>query len=125
MVYEGIIKDPARSGADEKRCAIKTVNESATDKERCSFLNEASVMKQFDCHHVVRLLGVISRGQPTFVVMELMANGDLKGYLRLHRPEYDTGTDPPQPPTLRQILQMAIEIADGMSYLSAKKFVHR
>lgn len=125
MVYEGIIKDLNKVG-EELRCAIKTVNESATDKERVSFLTEASVMKLFDTTHVVRLLGVVSQGQPTFVIMELMANGDLKSYLRLHRPEYDNGTEPPpQPPTLRQILQMAIEIADGMAYLSAKKFVHR
>lgn len=124
MVYEGIIKDFQRPG-EEIRCAIKTVNENATDKERVSFLNEASVMKQFDTYHVVRLLGVVSQGQPTFVVMELMANGDLKGYLRSHRPEYDTGTESPKPPTLRQILQMSIEIADGMAYLAAKKFVHR
>ncbi|KAG5668610.1 hypothetical protein PVAND_016546 [Polypedilum vanderplanki] len=126
MVYEGLIKDFRQPG-DDIRCAIKTVNESATDKERISFLNEASVMKQFDTHHVVRLLGVVSQGQPTLVVMELMANGDLKSYLRSHRPEYDTiGTEPPpQPPTLRRILQMAIEIADGMAYLAAKKFVHR
>lgn len=125
MVYEGIIKDLKIDGG-ETRCAIKTVNENATDKERISFLNEASVMKQFDTAFVVRLLGVVSSSQPTFVVMELMANGDLKGYLRSHRPEYDNGTEPPpQPPTLRQILQMAAEIADGMSYLAAKKFVHR
>lgn len=125
MVYEGIIKDLKRAG-EELRCAIKTVNESATDKERLSFLNEASVMKQFDTHHVVHLLGVVSRGQPTLVIMELMANGDLKGYLRSHRPEYENGDEPPpQPPTLRRILQMAIEIADGMAYLAAKKYVHR
>lgn len=125
MVYEGIIKDLKLEGG-ETRCAIKTVNENATDKERLSFLNEASVMKQFDTAFVVRLLGVISQTQPTFVVMELMPNGDLKTYLRSHRPEYDNGDDPtPQPPTLRQILQMSAEIADGMSYLSAKKFVHR
>lgn len=124
MVYEGLIKDFQKPG-EEMACAIKTVNESATDKERISFLNEASVMKQFDTFHVVRLIGVVSQGQPAFVIMELMANGDLKGYLRSHRPEYDTGTESPQPPTLRQILQMAIEIADGMAYLSAKKFVHR
>ena len=29
------------------------------------------------------------------------------------------------PPTVREILQMAVEIADGMAYLAAKKFVHR
>lgn len=127
MVYEGIIKDVNNEGhVEEMRCAIKTVNENATDKERISFLNEASVMKQFDTAFVVRLLGVVSQSQPTFVVMELMANGDLKGYLRSHRPEYDNGTEPaPQPPTLKQLFQMSAEIADGMSYLSAKKFVHR
>lgn len=35
----------------------------------------------------VRLLGVVSKGQPTLVVMELMAHGDLKSYLCSLRPE--------------------------------------
>ncbi|XP_066996033.2 insulin-like peptide receptor [Anabrus simplex] len=123
MVYEGIGRDIVE-GHREIRCAIKTVNEHATDRERSEFLNEASVMKAFNTHHVVRLLGVVSQGQPVLVVMELMANGDLKTYLRSHRPDV---TDDPlkQPPTLKRILQMAIEIADGMAYLAAKKFVHR
>lgn len=121
MVYEGIASnlDPEN---ERLPCAIKTVNENATDRERINFLKEAAVMKAFHTHHVVRLIGVVSRGQPTLVIMELMANGDLKGYLRSHRPEL--GNDI-QPPSLRRILQMAIEIADGMAYLSAKKFVHR
>lgn len=33
-----------------------------------------------------------------------------------------TGESPPQ---LSDILQMAAEIADGMAYLAAKKYVHR
>ncbi|XP_036146603.1 insulin-like receptor [Monomorium pharaonis] len=122
MVYEGLAKDVVK-GKPEVRCAVKTVNENATDRERIEFLNEASVMKAFNTHHVVRLLGVVSQGQPTLVVMELMVNGDLKTYLRSHRP--DVCENSKQPPTLRDILQMAVEIADGMSYLSAKKFVHR
>lgn len=125
MVYEGRIMNLNENGG-ETRCAIKTVNENATDKERISFLNEASVMKQFDTSFVVRLLGVVSLDQPTMVIMELMINGDLKGYLRSHRSDYDkTVYPPPVPPTIRQILQMSAEIADGMSYLAAKKFVHR
>lgn len=43
--------------------------------------------RAFKCYHVVRLLGVVSKGQPCLVVMELMANGDLKNYLRRHRPD--------------------------------------
>ncbi|KAK2579468.1 hypothetical protein KPH14_010782 [Odynerus spinipes] len=123
MVYEGLAKDVVK-GKPEVPCAVKTVNENATDRERIEFLNEASVMKAFNTHHVVRLLGVVSQGQPTLVVMELMVNGDLKTYLRSHRPDVCENFSR-QPPTLKRILQMAIEIADGMAYLAAKKFVHR
>ncbi|TMS20147.1 Insulin receptor, partial [Larimichthys crocea] len=85
MVYEGIAKDIIK-GDPDTRVAVKTVNESASLRERIEFLNEASVMKAFSCHHVVRLLGVVSKGQPTLVVMELMTHGDLKSYLRSLRP---------------------------------------
>uniref|UniRef100_A0A8C1I659 Insulin-like growth factor 1 receptor n=1 Tax=Cyprinus carpio TaxID=7962 RepID=A0A8C1I659_CYPCA len=81
MVYEGIAKGVVKD-EPETRVAIKTVNESASMRERIEFLNEASVMKEFNCHHVVRLLGVVSQGQPTLVIMELMTRGDLKSYLR-------------------------------------------
>ncbi|XP_065354922.1 insulin-like receptor [Calliphora vicina] len=133
MVYEGILKGYNNSN-DDTPCAVKTVTENATDRERMNFLNEACVMKQFDTFHVVRLLGVCSRGQPALVVMELMKNGDLKSYLRAHRIDVRDDMDMPisarsevsaQPPPISRIYQMAIEIADGMAYLAAKKFVHR
>ncbi len=53
MVYEGIAKGVVKD-EPETRVAIKTVNESASMRERIEFLNEASVMKEFNCHHVVR-----------------------------------------------------------------------
>lgn len=53
MVYEGIAKDIVK-GEPDTRVAVKTVNESASLRERIEFLNEASVMKAFSCHHVVR-----------------------------------------------------------------------
>ncbi|XP_037401197.1 insulin receptor b [Pygocentrus nattereri] len=124
MVYEGIAKDIVK-GEAETRVAVKTVNESASLRERIEFLNEASVMKAFSCHHVVRLLGVVSKGQPTLVVMELMTHGDLKSYLRSLRPDAENNPGRPPPPSLKEMIQMAAEIADGMAYLNAKKFVHR
>ncbi|KAF3834782.1 hypothetical protein F7725_027340 [Dissostichus mawsoni] len=63
MVYEGLAKDIIK-GDPDTRVAVKTVNESASLRERIEFLNEASVMKAFSCHHVVRLLGVVSKGSP-------------------------------------------------------------
>uniref|UniRef100_A0A671YVD5 Tyrosine-protein kinase receptor n=1 Tax=Sparus aurata TaxID=8175 RepID=A0A671YVD5_SPAAU len=124
MVYEGIAKDIIK-GDPDTCVAVKTVNESATLRERIEFLNEASVMKAFSCHHVVRLLGVVSKGQPTLVVMELMTHGDLKSYLRSLRPDSENNPTGRSPPTLKEMIQMAAEIADGMAYLNAKKFVHR
>ena len=44
------------------------------------------VYRNFESDHVVRLLGIVSVGNPVMVVMELMAIGDLKGYLRSLRP---------------------------------------
>ncbi|XP_078412186.1 insulin receptor-like isoform X1 [Cetorhinus maximus] len=123
MVYEGIAKDVVK-GCPETRVAVKTVNESASLRERIEFLNEASVMKAFSCHHVVRLLGVVSKGQPTLVVMELMTHGDLKSYLRSLRPDAENNPGCP-PPTLKEMIRTAAEISDGMAYLNAKKFVHR
>lgn len=53
MVYEGVAKGVVKD-EPETRVAIKTVNEAASMRERIEFLNEASVMKEFNCHHVVR-----------------------------------------------------------------------
>ncbi|KAM8921479.1 insulin receptor-related protein [Pelodytes ibericus] len=123
MVYEGVAKDIVKN-EPVTRVALKTVNELASMRERIEFLNEASVMKAFLCHHVVRLLGVVSQGQPALVIMELMTRGDLKSYLRSLRPEEENNHNGSQP-SLQRMIQMAGEIADGMAYLNAKKFVHR
>lgn len=71
-------------------------------------------------HHIVRLLGVVSRGSPPYVVMELMTLGDLKSYLRATRDSTEC-----LPPTVGTMLNMAAQIADGMAFLESKKFVHR
>jgi serine/threonine protein kinase len=80
-----------------------------------------SFYRAFNTHHVVRLLGVVSQGQPVLVVMELMAHGDLKTYLRSHRP--DVCEDPfKQPPTLAvNIMSVNVPTSEGnhrSSYIS-------
>ena len=82
-------------------------------------------MKDYNTEHVIKLIGVVSQGQPALVLMELMENGDLKNYLRSRRPDCENNKLGRAVPTLREVLQMAIEISDGMSYLSVKKIVHR
>ncbi|XP_030745702.1 insulin-like receptor isoform X2 [Sitophilus oryzae] len=113
VVYYGLIK------SKNMPCAVKTVTDKATVQERISFLTEASIMKEFShAHHVIKLFGVVSRDQPPLVVMELMERGDLKEYLRRLR-------DSSQNFTSNEIYRMAIEIADGLAYLTSRKYVHR
>lgn len=45
------------------------------------------------CLFQVRLLGVVSQGQPTLVIMELMTRGDLKSYLRSLRPDTEVSEE--------------------------------
>lgn len=81
-VYEGRGKNVVSvCGIKFGDCAVKTVNEKATIYDRWHFLIEASVMKQFNTAHIVKLFGVVSEGQPALVVMELMQRGSLKEYL--------------------------------------------
>lgn len=53
MVYEGVARG-LEAGEESMPVALKTVNELASPRERVEFLKEASVMKAFKCHHVVR-----------------------------------------------------------------------
>ncbi|GAB1600284.1 insulin-like peptide receptor isoform X2 [Argonauta hians] len=122
MVYEGILLRTGEDGEKGITVAVKT----AMSADRHSFLKEATVMKAFNCNHIVKLLGVVSvvsAGRP-LVVMELMANGDLKQFLRKHRPD-EEDYDGRKPLTLQQTMRMAAEVADGMAYLADKKYVHR
>lgn len=103
---------------EETRVAVKKVIENAQDRNCIEFLNEAYVMKQFtSAYHIVKLIGIVSKDRPQLVVMEMMDNGDLKSYLRECR-----NRNPPLP---SQMLLMAAQIADGMAFLEASKFVHR
>lgn len=117
MVYKGQLN----TEKGNLSCAIKTVPPTSTAKQRIDFLREASIMKQFDTYHVVKLMGVVSTTTPVYVIMEFMENGDLKSFLRslreVHQREKKTLVD--------GIYLMAAQIADGMAYLASKKFVHR
>jgi hypothetical protein len=126
LVYQGIWQNP--DGPQPLDVAVKTLNSESSSLDRLAFLQEASVMKYFSSDHIVRLLGIVSQGTPIMVMMELMEKGDLKGYLRSLRPEdkddiiisYETF-----PISEEDFLQMAVQIAAGMAYLTNKKFVHR
>ena len=122
-VFRGVLRHTV-AGLPAQECAVKTVNDRATAHDKIAFLQEASLMKAFNCHHVVRLLGIVSKGSPVYVCMELMPLGDLKNDLRRCRPDADGGPDHAVP-TKALVHLMSCQIADGMAYLADKKYVHR
>ena len=58
--------------------AVKTLKEGSSVEEKIDFLSEAEMMKRFDHKNIVKLLGVCTRKEPVYTVMEFMLYGDLK-----------------------------------------------
>ena len=58
--------------------AVKTLKMGSSLEEKIDFLSEADMMKRFDHRNIVKLLGVCTRNEPVYTVMEFMLYGDLK-----------------------------------------------
>ena len=59
--------------------AVKTLKESAADKEKRDLQHELAVMKMLDPHpNVVRLLGCCTEKDPIFVILEFVSGGTLQ-----------------------------------------------
>ena len=74
-------------------------------------------MRNLSHANIVRLLCVCFTAQPSFIVLEYMPGGDLKGYLTEIRDQNRL------PPT--EIFRMILDVSCGLAYLSSMKYVHR
>ncbi|XP_078254660.1 tyrosine-protein kinase SRK2-like [Rhinoraja longicauda] len=92
--------------------AIKMLK--AADADSSNFLKEAQIMKCFQHRNLITLYAVCTRTQPLFIVIELMKHGDLLNYLRESNGCF----------TIVQLIDMAAQIAAGMSYLESNCYVH-
>jgi len=55
--------------------AVKTLKVGSTTEEKLDFLVEAEVMKRLDHKNIVKLVGVCTRSEPVYAVMEFMLYG--------------------------------------------------
>ena len=69
--------------------------------------------------HIIKCLQLSG---PLLLVVEYCANGNLRDFLRNHRPsQIDLANDPVPQLKIKDLLSFAYQITKGMSYLSSKK----
>ena len=107
-VYHGIYR-----GTTE--VAIKTLKQGTMSPQ--AFLEEAAIMRKCRHEKLVPLYGVCSKDEPLLIVTEYMCNGSLLDYLRT--------TKEGKSLRLHDLLDMATQVAAGMSYLEQQKLIHR
>ena len=100
--------------APQRDCAVKCLRVGSMQSDRLEFLKEAAIMAQFDHPYVLGLLGVVVDREPNMILTELMGNGALLSYLEANK-------DLP----LEKLILCGAQVADGMTYLANKGFVHR
>ncbi|XP_036398162.1 ALK tyrosine kinase receptor [Megalops cyprinoides] len=119
-VYEGLaVGIPGEPSP--MQVAVKTLPEVCSEQDELDFLMEALIISKFSHQNIVRCIGVSLQALPRFILLELMAGGDLKSFLREMRPRLE------QPSSLSMVdlLNVARDIARGCQYLEENQFIHR
>ncbi|OWK10830.1 hypothetical protein Celaphus_00005427 [Cervus elaphus hippelaphus] len=150
-VYEGQVSGMPNDPSP-LQVAVKTLPEVCSEQDELDFLMEALIISKFNHQNIVRCIGVSLQALPRFILLELMAGGDLKSFLRETRPrppkrrlkEAHSGSllpasnlwlqappegcpQPNQPSSLAMLdlLHVARDIACGCQYLEENHFIHR
>ncbi|XP_026876358.2 ALK tyrosine kinase receptor [Electrophorus electricus] len=119
-VYEGLaVGIPGEPSP--MQVAVKTLPEVCSEQDELDFLMEALIISKFSHQNIVRCIGVSLQALPRFILLELMAGGDLKTFLRETRPRLEH----PSSLTMVDLLNIARDIARGCQYLEENQFIHR
>ncbi|KAL8562316.1 hypothetical protein ACOMHN_037272 [Nucella lapillus] len=94
--------------------AIKTLKPDTMSPAK--FLEEAQIMKRCQHDKLVKLYAVCTKEEPIYIVTELMSHGSLLEYLR-----EGEGVRAKVP----NLIDMAAQVASGMSYLELHSYIHR
>ncbi|XP_019407849.1 PREDICTED: leukocyte tyrosine kinase receptor [Crocodylus porosus] len=119
-VYEGTVVGIA-GDPNPLQVAIKTLPEVCSEQDEMDFLMEALIISKFNHQNIVRCIGVSLQTLPRFILLELMAGGDMKSFLRQNRPHVNQ----PSTLTMQDLLNIARDIACGCRYLEENHFIHR
>uniref|UniRef100_G3P7M8 non-specific protein-tyrosine kinase n=1 Tax=Gasterosteus aculeatus aculeatus TaxID=481459 RepID=G3P7M8_GASAC len=99
---------------ENKKVAIKTLKQADTKQDE--FVKEVQALKSLHHPKLIQLLAMCSRGEPVYIVTELMRKGSLKSYLASAEGLMLTSA---------HLIYMGSQIAEGMAYLEDRNIVHR
>ncbi|XP_050674066.1 fibroblast growth factor receptor homolog 1-like isoform X2 [Leptidea sinapis] len=111
--------------------AVKMLKEGHTDAEMMALVSEMEMMKMIGKHvNIINLLGCCTQDGPLYVIVEYAPNGNLREFLRNHRPgnRYESPTeDLKEKKTLTQkdLVSFSYQVARGMEYLASRRCIHR
>ncbi|XP_047508210.1 fibroblast growth factor receptor homolog 1-like isoform X2 [Pieris napi] len=111
--------------------AVKMLKEGHTDAEMMALVSEMEMMKMIGKHvNIINLLGCCTQDGPLYVIVEYAPNGNLREFLRNHRPgnRYESPTeDLKDKKTLTQkdLVSFSYQVARGMEYLASRRCIHR
>lgn len=110
VVYKAIY---APSKSHEEKVVCKYLKEGSVSE----FYDEAKTMAEFNHPNILKLIGLAldDTSHLPIIITEWMANGDLKSYI----------TNEHNTIKMRDLFEFAFDIAKGMEYLHARKYIHR
>lgn len=141
-------------GENEILVAVKRLKSNAQDKEMDDLIREMITFQNIGQHdNILSLIGCSTQNGPLYVVLELCKHGNLRDFLRAHRPRDNDQLHEPKendgylearkastqtslsskdeeialinPLTLRHLVQFAWQVARGMQYMTSRKIIHR
>nr|XP_057906864.1 protein-tyrosine kinase 6b [Doryrhamphus excisus] len=97
------------------RVAIKIIKNDS-EVNHSEFQREVQILKRLRHRHLISLFAICTASSPYYIVTELMAKGSLLDLLRSPEGKQQE---------MISLVDMAAQVADGMSYLEEHELVHR
>ncbi|XP_011258486.1 high affinity nerve growth factor receptor isoform X2 [Camponotus floridanus] len=122
-----VYKGEWHNGDTKEIVAVKVLKDTATPETEQDFMREVDIMSTFSHTNILSLKGMVLRDATNnpWMVFEYMPYGDLAEVLRANSPQFKLSKPGMKPLTKNSLHWISIQIAAGMSYLSAQRFVHR